>query len=213
MRKLFLGSVCLSYLLIAALKGYMATDIHINSTGPKTFWGEIAPCQHIVQLYEDDGVFLDTLWGFVGGGLRVGDGVIVIATAELVKALEARLSSFLDLRLRKSQDQYIPLEAEPTLSRFMRNGWPDEELFGELVSDLLTRARGDGRHVRAFGEMVALLWARGEQGATVRLEHLWHQFCQAQSFSLLCSYPRAGFTKDASASLRAICQAHSSLLA
>lgn len=36
------------------------------------FWGEIAPCEHIAQFYEDDGILLDTLAGFVGGGLKAG---------------------------------------------------------------------------------------------------------------------------------------------
>jgi hypothetical protein len=34
------------------------------------------------------------------------------------------------------------------------------------------RGTRHGRKVRAFGEMVALMWARGECGATVMLEHL-----------------------------------------
>jgi hypothetical protein len=46
-----------------------------------------------------------------------------------------------------------------------------------------------------FGEMVALLWARGQAAATVRLEHLWQQFCKEHAFSVFCAYPKAGFTK------------------
>ncbi len=30
------------------------------------FWGEIAPCDHVVQIYENDEAFLDMLKGFVG---------------------------------------------------------------------------------------------------------------------------------------------------
>ena len=67
------------------------------------------------------------------------------------------------------------------------------------MSGLLTRGRAGGRRVRAFGEMVAVMWARGEQGATVRLEHLWHRLCQSEAFSLFCAYPRIGFTQDAEA--------------
>jgi hypothetical protein len=63
--------------------------------------------------------------------------------------------------------------------------------------------------VRAFGEMVALLWAQGHCGATVRLEYLWSRFCDQQGFSLLCAYPKSGFTSDAADSIRQICDAHS----
>ena len=73
--------------------------------------------------------------------------------------------------------------------------WPDAELFDQFVTQVLERAGRGGRRVRAFGEMVALLWAQGHNGATVRLEHLWHELCRRESFSLLCAYPRAGFTE------------------
>ena len=37
----------------------------------------------------------------------------------------------------------------------MANRWADDELFGDLVTELITRARANSRCVRAFGEMVA----------------------------------------------------------
>ena len=73
----------------------------------------------------------------------------------------------------------------------------------------LQRARSHARPVRAFGEMVALLWARGDNAATIRLEHLWQTLCLAQGFSLFCAYPRSGFTQDAGDSIRQICETHS----
>ena len=33
----------------------------------EVFWGEISPCDHSVQTYDDDAVFLDALEGLVGG--------------------------------------------------------------------------------------------------------------------------------------------------
>ena len=47
---------------------------------PDVFWGELSPCEHLVQIYERDEVFLDALEGFVAGGVRSGEAVIVIAT-------------------------------------------------------------------------------------------------------------------------------------
>lgn len=177
------------------------------------FWGEIAPCEHLVQIYEEDDVFLDSVEGFVAGGLKAGDGVVVIATDAHLAALEERLAGRgIDVDAAADDDRYIALNAEKTLAGFMVNGWPDEERFEAVITDLLTRARRDGRRVRAFGEMVAVLWARGHNSATVRLEHLWHRFCQAEAFSLFCAYPRCGFTKDADASIREICAAHSRLV-
>jgi len=191
----------------------MASDLVHDSApwqDPVVFWGELSPCQHLVQIYERDAVFLDSLEGFVSGGLRADEAIIVIATPEHRRALEDRLANRgIGLTLARKQGRYIDLDAEETLSAFMVSGWPDPDLFSEVVTGLITRASASGRPVRAFGEMVALLWGRGDSGATIRLEHLWNTLCLAQGFTLFCAYPRSGFTQDASASIREICETHS----
>jgi MEDS: MEthanogen/methylotroph, DcmR Sensory domain len=184
-----------------------------QQTWSPVFWGELSPSEHLVQIYENDDVFMDTLEGFIGGGLRAGDGVIAIATRAHVEALEERLTANgLDVETARSGGQYIPLVAEEVLERFIVKGWPDDDRFIKVVTDLISRARGDGRSVRAFGEMVALLWAQGNQGATVRLEHLWHQLCQTEAFSLFCAYPKVGFTQNVSESINEVCAAHSRMI-
>jgi hypothetical protein len=106
-------------------------------------------------------------------GLKAGDSAIIIATAEHLQALEERIKDTgVDVATARMQDRYIALEAGEALTRFMVKGWPDDKLFTNLVTDLIMRARVNSQRVRAFGEMVALLWARGDQAATIRLEHL-----------------------------------------
>ena len=191
----------------------MASSTNIHGSG-RDFWAEISPCEHIVQFHEADDVFLDTLEGYVSGALRTGDSAIVIATPAHRRMLEDRLrQSGFNVQAACAQDQFIALDAEETLQVFMENGWPNDDKFTALVQQLLARGKKHGRKVRAFGEMVAVMWARGEHAATVRLEHLWHQLCSAESFSLLCAYPRVGFTQDASAAINDICAAHSKVLA
>ena len=191
----------------------MNTENNWQSDASDIFWGEISPCEHLIEVYQDDGVFLDSLAGFVSGGLRAGDGVIVIATEDHLEALNNRLKSQnMDLVSAQSQDRYIPLDAQETLSKFMVKSSPDEELFTEVVTGLLERARNGGRRVRAFGEMVSVLWSQGHNGATVRLEHLWHRFCQTEAFALFCAYPRSGFTQDAASSIKEICDVHSKVI-
>jgi hypothetical protein len=179
----------------------------------QAFWGEIAPCEHIVQIYENDRVFLDVLAGFVGGGINAGDCVIVIATDAHMKALDEKLiSSGVNIKTLISDDRYIALNAEECLASFMVNGWPDEELFMNFVSSHIEKANKKNRKVRAFGEMVALLWAQGHNGATVQLEHLWNKFCEKQKFSLFCAYPKSGFTQDINVSINHICSSHSRMI-
>jgi hypothetical protein len=177
------------------------------------FWGEMSPCDHSVQIYGTDEAFLDALEGFVARGLHQGESAIVIATPEHRTSLRHRLhAQGLDLDEAAARDQYISLDAEATLAEFMRASWPDDGLFAGCVARLIARARTHGRSVRAFGEMVAILWAQGHSGATVRLEHLWHQVCREHAFPLFCAYPRTGFTQNASASLEEICATHDRLL-
>lgn len=178
------------------------------------FWGELSACDHCVQIYENDGVFLDALEGFVAGGIRQGDAIILIATPAHLGGLESRLAaSGFDVDAAIKREQYIALDAKESLAMFMVDGWPDEVLFAQFIDDLLLRARGQHRKVRAFGEMVALMWAEGQCGATVRLEHLWTRMCQQESFSLFCAYPKTGFTENANDAIAQVCAAHSRLYA
>lgn len=184
------------------------------TTSPnEVFWGEIAPCEHVVQIYENDEDFLDLLTGFVSNGVNAGECAVVIATAAHLKALDERLTALgYAVPSLISQTQYLPLDAEGTLSKFIINDWPDENLFNKVISEVIEKAKGNSRKVRAFGEMVAILWAKGQVGATIRLEHLWNKFCQNEAFSLFCAYPESGFTQDASESVMHICSAHTKMI-
>jgi hypothetical protein len=182
-----------------------------DNMSPDMFWGEIPPCEHMVQLWDNEAAFLDTLEGFVAGGLRAGDGVIIIATPEHREQLRYRLARQ-GLMDGAHTGKYVALDADETLNRFMKKGWPDDTLFKFTILDALEQAAESGRRVRAFGEMVAILWARGEEAATVRLECLWHDLCREAGFSLLCAYPQAGFKQNAQDALKQICDAHSRVI-
>jgi hypothetical protein len=95
------------------------------------------------------------------------------------------------------------------MARFVVDGWPVEALFEQAINGILARARRDHRSVRAFGEMVALMWERGQCGAVVRLEQLWTGLCHREAFPLFCAYPRAGFSVRDAASIAQVFAAHS----
>lgn len=170
----------------------------------------MSACEHFVQIYEASDAFMDALAGFISGALQQGDGAVVIATPAHRRELSKRLAAVgIDVNSAKIDDQFLSLDAEQTLKAFMVNGWPDEEKFTEVVRDILRRAGRNGRKVRAFGEMVALMWAQGYCAATVRLEYLWHQLCQKESFALFCAYPKSGFTENPGDLIARVCAEHS----
>lgn len=189
----------------------MGTVTRLPAGRPDVFWGEMSPCDHVVQIYGDDRVFLDGLEGYIGNGIRAGESAIVIATAMHLHGLEKRMrQNGIDVDAAKASARYIPRLAEDALADFMVDDWPDEGRFVEAMGELIRRARGqDGRKVRAFGEMVAILWARGLHAATIHLELLWNKVLASERFPLFCAYPRDTFSKNATESIVEICRIHS----
>jgi DcmR-like sensory protein len=181
---------------------------------PRTdgYWEDLGKCDHAVQIYGDETTFMDALEGFVASGLRKGESVILISTASHMHELEKRLrASWIDIDRARWEDRYIAVLANETLKKFMVRDEPDEALFTQAAADLLKRARGSGgdRKVRAFGEMVAILWAERHAGAAIKLENLWNKLQAVEHFPLFCAYPRLGFANDASAAIRQVCATHS----
>lgn len=184
-----------------------------SRSGVDLFWGEIPPCEHIVELYSDEAHFLQLLVGFVAGGLAAGESVVLLATREHLQALEATLADRdIDIAGARRRDHYLSFEVDDALQRIMRGDWPDEARFEAFVSELLERGSAGGRRVRAFGELVAVLWARGHQEATIELEKLWDRLCRRHGLPLFCAYPRAGFRQEHGESVREICKAHTRVL-
>jgi signal transduction histidine kinase/CheY-like chemotaxis protein len=72
----------------------------------------------------------------------------------------------------------------------------------------------DGRaRVKAFGEMVALLWSEGNYAGAVRLEELWNDLQKAHSFSLFCAYPMNALGgENLGESLHGVCNTHSRVI-
>lgn len=175
------------------------------------FWAEIAGNDHVLQIYQNDPVFLDTLAGFVGSGINAGDCTVVIATREHLKALETRLRNFgIYVDILIADDRYIPVIAEDQLEKFMVNGKPDRDLFMEAVRGFYERARKHNRKLRAFGEMVAILWKKGNEEAALQLEELWNEFHGHHPFSLFCAYPQSAFADETRH--HPVCDAHALMI-
>jgi hypothetical protein len=86
---------------------------------------------------------------------------------------------------------------------------PDADLFEQNVGIVVKQVLdGRGRAVvRAYGEMVDVLWKRGRSEAAIKVEILWNKLADKYSFALLCGYAMGNFYKQAK-QLEDICALH-----
>jgi len=160
---------------------------------PRSDWTAMSDTDHFVQFYETDGFLLNSLSGFIGAAINSGDGAIVLATKEHRDGLdELLLANGLDVANARACGRYVSLDAAETLSKFMVDGSPDPVAFQDLMSSVIASVTDGRSRVRAFGEMVAILWAENNYAGAIRLEELWNDLQQTHSFSLFCAYPMNG---------------------
>jgi hypothetical protein len=153
---------------------------------------------HLVQFYDaDPAALVANVAGFIDEGLQRGDSVVVIATPEhgdaFLSALGASRSQR-DVRARR----LVLLDAEATLEQFMTGGQPDWRRFEHVVGGTirgLRRAKA-AAGLRAYGEMVGILWAAGQVDAAVQLEKYWNVLLGGDEFTLFCGYPVDVFTDE-----------------
>jgi len=166
---------------------------------------------HFVRFYDDSELLLDEIASFLERALRARGRCIVVATGAHVDALRTRLDA-----LRRAEGRAAPaswditwFDAETTLARIMAGGWPDRARFEYEVGRVMAEACAGGARVHAFGEMVALLCARGRYDAALHLERLWNELARTLDFSLFCAYPWALFPSSGVAHVfRQICAEH-----
>lgn len=179
---------------------------------------EVGQLAHSVQFYGEDSFLLDELSAFIGATLVEGGSAVVIATKAhregLIKRLQAR---GFDATQVIAQGRYQSLDAAQTLERFMREGWPDAAHFVKVVGTALDQAamatQGKTPRIAAFGEMVALLWERGDAEAAIRLEQLWNDLAKTYPLALRCAYPISAFDREEHGdSFLKICAQHSHVI-
>ncbi len=163
---------------------------------------------HFVQFYEKDDSLIDSVAVFLETGLRANQSVLVIATPAHRAALLRRFRGD-----GAPMVNYIALDAADTLSKFMVDDWPHETLFREAMEGIVQRAIARGNGLRAFGEMVSLLWAEGNGKAAIRLEELWNDLIRSHPFALFCAYPMEDFRNSANLeTFLRICREHTHIV-
>jgi PAS domain S-box-containing protein len=170
--------------------------------------------RHVVHFYERDEDLAGTVAQFVGEGLRSGEAAVIVASEPHCALFVDRLKAMnIDVEAARTAGALTILDASATLAKLMVHGLPDAALFkrvvGSVIESLCTRGARWVK-VRAYGEMVDLLWRAGNQAGAIALEDLWNELAGQYPFDLFCAYALDGFQEAPHArGLPEVCEKHS----
>jgi hypothetical protein len=169
---------------------------------------------HAVQFYGHEEELADRVAGYLLGALQHDGVAVVIATAAHRRAFEGRLTrAGVDLAAAARAGTYRTLDAGDTVRALTTGGQLDRGAFDRVIGSLIADAGQGERPVRAYGEMVALLWDAGLVNDAVQLEEMWGSLGLTHSFSLFCSYPARSVTGDGHLEAFAeVCRLHGSVV-
>ncbi|MEA2718935.1 MAG: hypothetical protein QOJ39_799 [Candidatus Eremiobacteraeota bacterium] len=179
--------------------------------------GDDSHADHLVLMYGCDSSALTRgVAAYLADGLRRGEAEVVIATRSHADAFVAELERLhADPHAALRDGRLAVFDAHETLARFMVDGQPDWILFEQCIGAILASARATGTGgLRAYGEMVGVLWEAGRFTAAIRLEGFWNTLlAMHRGVKLFCAYP-VDVCSDAftSADLGAVMCAHTHLL-
>jgi hypothetical protein len=152
---------------------------------------EAGPKDHIVQLYQDEQFLNRAVCRFAASALMHGEGVILVPTPAHWEAFRPRLEAEgVNIEEAQAQGQLTIVDADELLPRFMGVSMPDAPVFLGLAGEVITGARSQNRYpkVRWWGEMVNVLWERGNAAGSMALEDLFDQLAHEQEIAIFCSF-------------------------
>jgi len=173
----------------------------------------LAGREHQVCFYATDAELASAIVDYLVGGLTDGAAAILIATAAHRERFERELAaSGLDVGRAARDGRLRWLDADDALVRITVGGRIDEAAFlrevapvlrevGPVLREVSDPEGGGGLEVAdpegdrdrcpqilAFGELVNLLWERGDVEGALELERAWNRLIDEFGFSLLCAY-------------------------
>jgi hypothetical protein len=118
-----------------------------------------------------------------------------------------------DTARARREGSIIWFDAAETLSRFVTEGEVDPEGFRDVVGSVVRDAAATGREIKAYGEMVALLWEAGHVLGAIELEKLWNRLAAELRFSLFCAYHIQSVAGEEHAdALHEVCRLHTAVM-
>ncbi len=170
--------------------------------------------EHVAQVYKDLDFLLEAVGHYVASGLEKGEGVILLMRQANWDILQRRLEEAgADPAAAIARGQLFQYEADATLASLMKSGMPDARAFREVIGGAISKARRNYPEIRAFGEMVDILWQRGHRLGAQHLESLWNDHIRQRPFALFCAYYMDPLHESTyGGPIESVCKSHTHLI-
>lgn len=151
------------------------------------------PQRHTAQLYTSVAFLGEAVGVFLAEGARRGESGIVIATPEHAAEIRGGM-----VKHGAQPDELVATgrlvihDARTMLSTVMTDGRLDPGRVTDEVTKMLLEGAEQDVSLRAYGELVMLLWREGNAAAAIELEQLWNKLIVDQRIAVLCGYHADG---------------------
>jgi len=173
-----------------------------------------APHDHVVEFYSNESELAHNVASYLAHAIRSGGVAIAIATPGHRAAFADRLvTAGIGVAGAEARGTLVWRDAAEASDWLLVGGRVARHRFEKVVGDVVREAAAGGRPVRAYGEIVAMLWAAGHITAALELEKLWNGLLRELDFSLYCAYPRAWVEAEGfAAAFAEVCRLHSAVV-
>jgi hypothetical protein len=196
------------------------TKVKVKTSAPLTYKSPFEDPQllrdgdHLVQFYEDEEYLVNLITDYAVPALNSGEGVVLIGTAAHNQAFLESFHCFCDnVEDALIEGQLVLVDAEEMLGNLLRRPRSLEENFHKHINHLLLKMKSKFTSIKAFGEMVDILWKKGDRITTLELEQHWNMTCSRLKITLLCAYHLSSFQEESlTQGYKDICQCHSHVI-
>jgi anti-sigma regulatory factor (Ser/Thr protein kinase) len=162
--------------------------------------------EHEVAAYDDAGDLATRVSAFVASGLTAGERVITISRRDHAAAVDDLLAEAgLDPAHARRHDRLVTLDVDATLAGLVVDGAVEPGRAADMIRAMLP---ADGPPTRVYGEMVAVLWERGDVLSALELESQWTVLTRERPVHVLCAYPAPLLADSMMGDVARVCDLH-----
>ncbi len=191
------------------LRTPLAGVAHYDYEYEYTFLLDAQAKEHSVLFFEEHAEMLRRVVSFVRDGLRNRDFVCLALRPQTRKSVSDALPVGL-LADAESEGRLLLLDPYASLDLLISGGEVDAVAFETHVADTLRGAKERFGEVRAYGEIVNILWSRGDVTAALNFERAWSELHEEFAFAALCAYPLSR-APESSGHFAALCELHTAV--